>query len=442
MMITNSEKAIQTIQNHKGEFAEVKNPSYIYPPVEYYPLAKRSKKVSSLMGAMMDMDGTTTTTEVLCIYALEMMIRRMSGKMNKEQWKGIDHNTDLAFIIGNSTTKHVEYLIKTYRNLLDEKQSVKEFIRAARWTLQNSPDKNRRQEVMTNIRKLGLSEYLPAFENETEISLLSHGWIKDISANTFEMLVNMGIDMYYQTYHEILIMLRDGKGEVVRNMVFEKNHHDDLISPMPGIPFLIPLLKGWLGDEAPVMKDILFTDYERSTGSSLTKEKKEYLTKKIEKMGLQFQKNPVKVALVTSSIFYEADIIIKEIFKIMSDIIEKSDLSNGKKAIIRNKYTHYHNVYDSFVTANDSSEIRLKPHRDLYSIALHKAALLPGDFDKVIGFEDSESGTIAMRAAGIGCCIAVPFAETSGHNLQAASHILSGGVPSAILDHDLFMQFP
>jgi len=438
-MITNSEKAIQTIQNHQGEFAEVKNPSYIYPPVEYYPLAKRSKKVDSLMGAMMDMDRTTTTTEVLCVYALEMMIRRMSGKIRREQWSGIDHNTDLSYIIGNSTTKHVEYLVKTYKDLLNEKESVLEFIRAARWTLQNSPDENRRQEVVTNIKKLGLNKYLPAFENETENSLLSQEWIGDISAKNFGMLVNMGIDMYYQTYHEILIMLRDGKGEVVRKMVFENNHPDELISPMPGIPFLIPLLKGWLGEEAHTMKGILFTDYERSTGSSLTKEKKEHFTEKIKKMGLHFQKNPVKLALVTSSIFYEADIIIKEILKIMSDITEKSDLSNGKKAEIRNNYTHYHNVYDAFVTANDSSEIRLKPHRDLYSIALHKTALLPEDFDKVIGFEDSESGTIAMRAAGIGCCIAVPFAETSGHNLQAASQILPGGVPSAILDYDLFM---
>lgn len=439
-MITNSEKAIQTIQNHQGEFAEVKNPSYIYPPVEYYPLAERRTQAPDLMGALMDMDGTTTTTEVLCVYALEMMIRRMSGKMQKKEWKGVDHNTDLTYIIGNSTTKHVEYLVKTYRELIDEKKSVTEFVRAARWTLQNSPDKNRREEVFTNIRKLGWQEHIPAFENETEKNLLSHSWIWDIHVNDYGMLVNMGIDMYYQTYHEILIMLRDGKGEMVRKMVFENDEEEEnLISPMPGIPFLIPLLKGWLGEEAVKMTDLLLSDYEKTTHTRLTNEKKEHFAQKIKKMGTFFQKKPVKVALVTSSIFYEADIIIKEILKVMSDIIEKSNLSNGRKAQIRNSYTDYHHVYDAFVTANDSSEIRLKPHRDLYSIALHKTALLPGDFDKVIGFEDSESGTIAMRAAGIGCCIAVPFAQTSGHNLQAASHILPGGVPSAILDHNLFI---
>jgi beta-phosphoglucomutase-like phosphatase (HAD superfamily) len=70
----------------------------------------------------------------------------------------------------------------------------------------------------------------------------------------------------------------------------------------------------------------------------------------------------------------------------------------------------------------------LKPHRDLYSIALHKLNVSQKTtLSKVIGFEDSESGTIAIRAAGIGKCIAVPFAETSGHNLDAATHICNDG---------------
>jgi beta-phosphoglucomutase-like phosphatase (HAD superfamily) len=92
------------------------------------------------------------------------------------------------------------------------------------------------------------------------------------------------------------------------------------------------------------------------------------------------------------------------------------------------------------ITASDSSEIRLKPHRDLYSIALHRIGLGPEEFDQVIGFEDSESGTIAIRAAGVGCCVAVPFAETAGHDLSAASHIAKGGVPEAMLLEQLFLR--
>jgi beta-phosphoglucomutase-like phosphatase (HAD superfamily) len=146
------------------------------------------------------------------------------------------------------------------------------------------------------------------------------------------------------------------------------------------------------------------------------------------------------VGLVTSSIAYEADIVIREVLKDMADTIEKSPLSSKRKQLILHAYEDYHRVYDAFVTATDSSEIRLKPHRDLYSIALHRTGISPADFDKVIGFEDSQSGTVAIRAAGIGCCIAVPFAQTTTHNLAAATHILPGGIPEAIIDHGLFVR--
>ena len=97
-------------------------------------------------------------------------------------------------------------------------------------------------------------------------------------------------------------------------------------------------------------------------------------------------------------------------------------------------------VYDAVITASDSSEIRLKPHRDLYSIALHAVGVAPVDFNKVVGFEDSESGTIAIRAAGVGLCVAVPFSDTAGHDFAAAAHVLPGGLPQAILQHNLFLQ--
>lgn len=60
-------------------------------------------------------------------------------------------------------------------------------------------------------------------------------------------------------------------------------------------------------------------------------------------------------------------------------------------------------------------------------------------FGNVIGFEDSESGTIAIRAAGIGLCVAVPFPDTRGHDLSAASFVLHGGLPEVILVHNVFV---
>jgi beta-phosphoglucomutase-like phosphatase (HAD superfamily) len=58
----------------------------------------------------------------------------------------------------------------------------------------------------------------------------------------------------------------------------------------------------------------------------------------------------------------------------------------------------------------------------------------------VIGFEDSESGITSIKAAGIGTAAAVPFAESSNHNLSYADFILHGGIPEAILQHNLFMK--
>jgi len=153
-----------------------------------------------------------------------------------------------------------------------------------------------------------------------------------------------------------------------------------------------------------------------------------------------FAANPVRTAVVTSSIFYEADIVMNELFSAFREQVSKWKLSPSVKKTVLEKFSSYSSYYDAVITASDSNEMRLKPHRDLYSLALHKLGIKPSDFDKVIGFEDSESGTIALRSAGIKLCAAVPFAQTSGHNFSAASVILKGGLPEAIIKHNLFLK--
>lgn len=439
-MITTKETPIATFSRHNGEFAEVKNPSYVYPAVEYYPLAPKNERVPQLKAALMDMDGTTTTTEILCIYALESMIRQMSGLLTRDRWVGLDHNVDLAYIIGNSTTKHVEYLIEKYNTLLKPDKAIAAFLRSAHWTLNNGRDPQRQAEVRQNLRKWNMLSALQQIEQQVSEKMIIDNFGSVISSPSFTDLVSMGIDIYYEIYHRILLMLRDGKGNDVRMQVFGSMESDEnLISPMPGIPVLIPLLKGWLGDEAHLMAPLIISDYEKFIGKPLDETRKADLTRSIAQMGKEFEINPVKLALVTSSIFYEADIIIQEVLGVMSRVIENSQLGDARKKNIIKAYSDYHNVYDAFVTATDSSEIRLKPHRDLYSIALHKAGVMPADFDKVIGFEDSQSGTIAMRAAGIGCCIAVPFAQTTGHDLAAATHVMPGGIPQVMVEEGVFV---
>ncbi len=426
---------------HKGEYAEVRNPSYVFPPVEYYPLASPLKEVSALKVALMDMDGTTTTTEVLCIHSLEMMLRKMSGKMSQSEWMGVDHDSDLQHIIGNSTTKHVEYLLVKYQGLICEVHAFESFIDAAAITLLHGQDVNRTDEVIQNIRKLGLSSMVNDIHSGTSVDDLITKYGSRPGKIEFSMLVNMGIDIYYATYHHILGQLKAGDEDAVRKEVSGfGGMPGKLIAPMPGIPVMIPLIKGWLGNEAVHFGELLVQEYELKTGKSVSNEQKPLIIKKLAALGKSFEQSPAKVGLVTSSIAYEADIVIREVLKDMADTIKKSPLSSRRKELILHAYEDYHRVYDAFVTASDSSEIRLKPHRDLYSIALHRTGISPPDFDKVLGFEDSQSGTVAIRAAGIGCCIAVPFAQTASHNLDAATHILPGGIPEAIIDHGLFIR--
>lgn len=440
-MITSIDKLLKTISQHGTTFAEVRNPGYVFPPVEYYPLAAPRKQVSRLKAALMDMDGTTTTTEILCIHSLEVMLRRMSGKPGKADWAGIDHKTDLQHIIGNSTTKHVEYLVEKYREMIVVTEVAKSFINAAVDTLTNSTDEIRKQEVIQNIRKLDIPKLIDHITAGIPEDILITHYTEAIKNLDFTTLVNLGIDIYYAVYHDILSQLKAGKSDSVRKeIVFHAGENEQLIAPMPGIPFLIPLLKGWLGSEAGLFAEGLIVEYERSSKQQITPDEKDRIRNSIIKLGEMFERAPAKIALVTSSIFFEADIVITEVLKEMAAFIKESKLSMQRKERILNAYRDYHRVYDAFVTATDSSEIRLKPHRDLYSIALHRLGINPDDFDKVIGFEDSQSGTTAIRAAGIGCCVAVPFAETAAHNLEAATHILPGGVPQAIIEYGLFLK--
>lgn len=440
-MIVNQNKVLQSIAAHQGEFAEVRNPGYIYPPVEYYPLAPKITRLPLMKAAMMDMDGTTTTTELLCIYSLEQMVRRMSGMLEKTRWKGIDHHADLPFIIGNSTTRHVEYLLQKYRHLIQPSQVAKAFAEAAWWTLGQGRDDQRKAEVIQNLRKTCLGEFVNDIRKAPQPADLSPTLIPQLVQGDFSLLVSLGIDIYYETYHRILALLSIGKAAEVRRMVFGHDHAGaHLIAPMPGITFLLPLLKGWLGSEASLMAPLLFGDYRQSTGLEVANEHKDLFVQRITQLGNIFSERPAKLGLVTSSIFYEADIVIREVMQVLAQTIIDSPLSESRKQTILQACSDYHHWYDAFVTASDSNEIRLKPHRDLYSIALHKAGLLPSDFEYVVGFEDSQSGTVAIRAAGIGCCVAVPFAQTKGHNFEAATHIAEGGIPQVILDHSLYLN--
>ncbi|HZW40325.1 MAG TPA: hypothetical protein VFF33_13585 [Ignavibacteriaceae bacterium] len=402
------------------EFAVINNPEVVYPDYELLPLAKKITKVPFLKAVVMDMDGTTTTTEELCIHSLEFMVQKITGLAELK----LDHQKDYPHIIGNSTTKHVEYLIRTYQKYIVEAELRKSFIYAAVWTLLYSNDLGRVNEVKLNLINFNCKELiLDNNLNENNISSLIKKYSSKVKITN---IVRAAVDIYYQRYHEILMQIKSGNSKDISQKIFG-NADVKLIEPMNGVAVFIALIKGWLGEEIKSLF-YLFEDINE-------KQKENLLV-----LSKYFEANPVKLAIVTSSISYEADIVLGEVFTLLKEEASKWKISAKSKKNISNYFSHYLNTYDAYITASDSNEIRLKPHRDLYSIALHKLGINKKDFNKVLGLEDSESGTIAIRAAGIGLCVAVPFTKTSGHNFKAASYIASNGLSELILKKNLFMK--
>jgi beta-phosphoglucomutase-like phosphatase (HAD superfamily) len=449
----NKKEAKQLISKLGDEYAVVKNPGYIHPEYELYPLAPKIKKpVNALTASVMDMDGTTTTTEALCIHSLEFMVRKLSGRMIKQQWKGLDALKDYPHIIGNSTTKHVEYLIDKYQNTFKNDQIIKSFLYAAGWTIIYGKDAKRKEEVIQNLNDLGCTELirderviklnpstLPDDEDEEQLSeYLFSQYSAQFKRPDSNSLVRIGIDVYYQRYHEILERIKLGEGKFIADNLFG-NPEKHLIEAMPGIEIFLPMIKGLITSNEEIYFNQLLIDYEIKCGKKFPENKVDNARKSFGTLCKHFVNNPLKVAVVTSSIFYEADIVLREVFKIIYTKLDKMISDSDEKTKLLKMFNDYRNYYDAIVTASDSNEIRLKPHRDLYSIALYKLNVPREKFNQVVGFEDSESGTIAIRAAGIGLSIAVPFAETSGHNLRAATYVCKSGLPEVILKHNLFL---
>ena len=444
------ETAVELLRGLGGQFAVVSNPQYVFPPYDLYPFAPPAAELrEGLFGAVMDMDGTTTTTEPLCIHSLETMVRRITNRPTKGVWSGLDQARDYPHIIGNSTTKHVEYLIQTYGSHISLDAVRGWHIRAAAWTLGQGADEGRRREVRSNVLALGAGALL----DDRRFHALMVGAVEGSNADTLvgglvaqfgsayaidqpPALVRLSVDIYYQRYHEILARIEAGEGEDVAASVLGQSG-GNLIEPMPGVGVYLALIKGWLGADAQGCAPALVAHLQK-TGDAEGVDLKG-AAELLRKLGAHFAAHPARAAIVTSSIEYEAGIVLGEVFRILQDEVDDWDIPAEKRAFIRQGFADPLAFYNGFITASDSSEIRLKPHRDLYSLALYRIGILPQDFANVAGFEDSESGTIAIRAAGIPLCCALPFHMTRGHTFHAATHTCPGGLPEVILRHRAFL---
>ncbi|MFZ5518803.1 MAG: hypothetical protein ACOY90_19390 [Candidatus Zhuqueibacterota bacterium] len=451
---TNKQSVMALLSQLGDEFIAIKNPDYIYSRYDICPLApKITTNQDRLVAVVQDMDGTTTTTENLCLHSLETMVRQFSGRMTTQQWAGLDRDADYPHIIGNSTTKHVEYLVRTYQSRFDVNHFRHAYLKAALLTLKQGRDATRKREVMQTlshfscgdiVREMEIGRWLQdasgdaEFFDADEIRALVQRYTERIRFGSEIDQVRAAIDVYYQRYHEILAKIAGGQADDLKGLLPDENMN--LIEPMPGVAVFLATIKGWLGDDldrfSQHLTDALRTNPHVTAAESRLAEGRQQL----KRIGGYFQAHPLKIAIVTSSIAYEAEIVLAEVFKMIRRQVSDWDVRPEKKAFLLQAFENPGQVFDAIITASDSSEIRLKPHRDLYSLALHQLGIPAADYNKVIGFEDSESGLIAIRAAGIGLCVAVPFADTQGHDLSHASHILKGGLPEALLLHQAFLS--
>ncbi len=432
------------------EFAVVRNLSHVFPPYDIYPLAPACTHVANgLKAAVMDMDGTTTTTEPLCINALETMVGRISGRIADPEWAGLDPDQDYPHIIGNSSTRHVEYLLQTYLETINPTNFMEALVHAAAWTLGFSQDASRVHDLESMLSVLGIASLksdhrflaltqLPRHDGEAEkkaIATLALEISHAYPANDFPRLTRAGVEIYYQRYHELLSAVAAADGAPLPKHLRAPSD-GLLIQPMPGIGVFLALISGLLGDEAGECYEALAAHLHVNEVPHPDAAQGKL---KLERLGKHFAAQPAKVALVTSSIAYEAEVVLGEVFRQLLEDLSHWGLSAEVKTRLAGRFASPATFYDAIITASDSCEMRLKPHRDLYSLALGRLGLHPEEFGDVAGFEDSESGTIAIRAAGISVSCALPFHMTSGHAFEAATHTCPGGLPQVMLAEQCFL---
>ncbi|HEY3412476.1 MAG TPA: hypothetical protein VGM51_05365 [Armatimonadota bacterium] len=429
------------------EVAVVRNLEYVFTPVEYYPLAPRvTEPLDGIAAFAVDMDGTSTTTEPLAVHSLEYMVRRFTNRMTKEQWSGLDHEKDYPYIIGNSNFRHTEFLVGRYEGLLDPAALRDAFFESLAWTLGCMDDRHRRKDIKLDAANCGLGALLADGEfkritSSGEVSSENAAGISQRFVGRFgrlfdapnrSALISAVLDIYYYRYHSILRLVERGEGNrLSEELLGEPGRH--LVEPMPGYAVFLALVKGLLGDDAPAMAPELLKHLPAGAISEAD------ARVVLSVLGKRFEAEPARVGLVTASIAYETHATIKAIFDVMREEVVAWPIPEAKRDSIISAFSDYAAFYDGFVCATDASEARLKPHRDLYAIALYQMSIPREDYARCIGLEDSEPGIISLRAAGVGCAVALPNHDTGRQNYQAAAHIVHGGLPEFILLRNLLL---
>ena len=151
-----------------------------------------------------------------------------------------------------------------------------------------------------------------------------------LKIDSISKFVRAGIDIYYQRYHEILLEITQGKSEkLAAELLGDKNKH--LIEPLPGVGIFLALTKGLLGPEAGKLSKLLIQHYHLKNPLAKDQFNSIAVEKQLLKLSKYFTTNPLKIAVVTSSIFYEANIVLSEVFRILKDEVRHWNISSTRK---------------------------------------------------------------------------------------------------------------
>ncbi len=430
------------------ELVAVHNLGFVPHQSELYFLVPKSPlPLAGITAFAVDMDGTSTTTEPLALHSLEFMVRRLTGKRTRAEWAGLDSVRDIPFVIGNSNFRHTEFLMKQYAADIDPGCFRDSFFEAMLWTLSAMDDRQRRDDVKTNAINCGLepvlhdSDFLNAIQTAPQDDELCAELVKPFiqrfgslfHPRHFTAQVSAAMDIYYHRYHAILRRMERGDSkEIAFQLLGDENQR--LVAPMPGYGIFLCLVKGWLGEDAVSLAPLLRAAHVKDP------KPREGDTTIFRALLSYFKRNPARTSLVTASIAYEAHVVMKEVVQVIRDEVSTWPIPPSLQAALREKLADYRAVYDGFVTASDSWEARLKPHRDLYSIALHEMSVPKPAYPQCVAIEDTEPGILSARAAGFGVTVALPNHDTNLQNYEKASIELHGGLPELILDRHLLLD--
>lgn len=432
-------------QLHKNDrYLVVDNPNGVYPRQEYYPLRPTPQlPLKRLTAVLLDMDGTLTTTEELNVHALGAMAGTLLTETELAQWAGLDPMTDIPAIVGTSTTKSVEFLLGKYGRSGITKSFLSAYFSAVLSALSFPEESPRFAEVRQtaevvfgarlNQRLLKVAGTIGNRDRVVATDAIRRAAEKFAAELvlskrrlTEREVVRCAVDVFFDRYQYIMRMVAERNEAALSTLLGDEKARRP-IQPIDGVlPFLL-ILRGLLPENFELCNNLVAGGLNRKAFARMMK------------FSRKFSKRAVKIALVTSSTLYEANIVLEELFSQFRKQILQWKLPAAQRNRCLALFSHPESFFQVIVTANDSSEIRLKPHRDLYTIALTKLGISDTDLDSVIGFEDSTSGTMALRAAGVGLSIAVPFTQTSDQNFEAAHFVLHGGLMEAIITHNLFL---